>query len=59
MSRRSRVVSFVEEWANSNGFSEIASDAEIENARCIRLFNQLGFRELSRSVLLVKTLRHQ
>jgi hypothetical protein len=42
-----------------DGYSEIASDAEIQNSRSIRLHSRLGFREVSRTVHFVKTLGNQ
>ena len=53
------LISYVEQWARSNGYSEIASDAEIQNSRSIRLHSRLGFREVSRTVHFVKTLGNQ
>ena len=43
-----------ENWARQNGFSELASDAEITNFRSIELHKQLGFEETERIVCFVK-----
>lgn len=48
------LIDFVEQWARSRGFSELASDAELENTLSIKLHAQLGFREVGRSVHFVK-----
>lgn len=48
------LIHFVEQWARSRGFSELASDAELENTLSITLHAQLGFREIGRSVHFVK-----
>lgn len=48
---------FVEEWARAQGFRELASDAELQNAGSIRLHGLLGFREVGRSVHFVKPLQ--
>lgn len=50
------LLSFVEKWAASQGFSELASDAELHNSHSISLHSTLGFREVGRSVHFVKTL---
>jgi aminoglycoside 6'-N-acetyltransferase I len=47
----------VEKWATSRGYTELASDAEIENTLSIRLHKQLGFTEIDRNVTFLKTLR--
>ncbi len=46
----------VENWAISHGYTELASDAEIENSASIRLHKQLGFAEIDRNVTFLKTL---
>ena len=51
------LLSFVEQWAVSEGFCELASDAELSNGHSIRLHTMLGFREAGRSVHFVKTLK--
>ena len=51
------LLAFVEEWACTRGYRELASDAELHNTHSIRLHGQSGFREVGRSVHFVKTLR--
>lgn len=51
------LIAFVEDWARSKGFQELASDAERENRRSIRLHELLGFREVSTTVHFVKALK--
>lgn len=51
------LIAFAEQWAISNGLSELASDAELENHRSIALHAALGFREVGRNVHFVKNLR--
>ena len=46
----------VEQWAISGGYTELASDAEIENSLSIRLHKLLGFSEIDRNVTFLKTL---
>jgi aminoglycoside 6'-N-acetyltransferase I len=46
----------VENWASSHNYTELASDAEIENSLSIRLHKQLGFVEIDRNVTFLKTL---
>ena len=43
-----------EHWARQNGFSELASDAEITNTRSIELHKLLGFEETERIVCFLK-----
>lgn len=50
------LISFVEQWAISSGFSELASDVALQNSHSIALHATLGFREVGRSVHFVKTL---
>jgi aminoglycoside 6'-N-acetyltransferase I len=50
------LLGFVEQWAVSRGFDELASDAEIENEGSIKLHTELGFSEVSRTVHFVKPL---
>jgi aminoglycoside 6'-N-acetyltransferase I len=50
------LLDFVERWAAARGFEELASDAEIENSRSIRLHRTLGFTEVGRTVHFVKQL---
>jgi len=44
----------VESWARENGYSEIASDAEIENRKSIAIHKRLGFMETDRIVCFLK-----
>ena len=50
------LIDAVENWAISHGYTELASDAEIENSSSIRLHKQLGFSEIDRNVTFLKTL---
>ena len=50
------LLEFVENWARTRGFREIASDAELHNAHSISIHSRLGFREVGRSVHFVKSL---
>ena len=50
------LIAFVEDWARSEGFAELASDAELDNTDSIKAHGALGFREISRTVHFVKTL---
>jgi aminoglycoside 6'-N-acetyltransferase I len=50
------LLSYVEAWAGSEGYTELASDAELKNDLSIRLHGQLGFAEAGRSVHFVKKL---
>jgi len=47
----------VEDWANSLGVSELASDAELHNTISHRMHAALGFEETERIVYFRKTLR--
>lgn len=51
------LIAFVEDWARSKGFTELASDAERENSRSIRLHRLLKFREVDTTVHFVKRLK--
>ena len=46
----------VEQWAQASGYTELASDAEIENHLSIELHKHLGFSEVGRSVHFLKKL---
>jgi aminoglycoside 6'-N-acetyltransferase I len=50
------LIAFVERWAGLEGFSKLASDAELNNSHSIALHSRLGFREVGRSVHFVKGL---
>lgn len=52
----SRLVAAAESWALEKGFSELASDAEIENDVSISAHLALGFSEVERSVSFLKKL---
>jgi aminoglycoside 6'-N-acetyltransferase I len=45
-----------EQWAKAQGFSELASDTDIENHRSIVLHKHLGFVETDRLVCFLKSL---
>jgi aminoglycoside 6'-N-acetyltransferase I len=46
-------------WALHAGFSELASDAELNNTASIRAHAKLGFREVARTVHFVRALEPQ
>lgn len=50
------LLAFVENWSLQNGYSELASDAELENDPSVKVHAKVGFREVGRSVHFVKTL---
>ena len=50
------LVRAAEIWARERGLREFASDAELENMESQRAHLALGFREVERSVLYLKTL---
>lgn len=45
-----------EQWALSQGYSELASDTEIENARSIAMHKHLGFVETEKIICFLKQL---
>jgi aminoglycoside 6'-N-acetyltransferase I len=47
-----------EQWAISKGYSELASDTELENERSIIMHKHLGFEETERIVCFLKKLRN-
>lgn len=51
------ILLFVEQWARDHGYSEIASDAEIDNRESARLHVSRGFVEVARTVHFIKRLR--
>ena len=53
----SQLISSAERWALENGYSEIASDTELENHHSIAMHTHLGFRETERIVCFLKTLK--
>jgi aminoglycoside 6'-N-acetyltransferase I len=50
------LLNFVENWSRSQGYSELASDAELHNTHSITLHTQLGFREVGRTAHFMKQL---
>lgn len=50
------LVGAAEEWAGQHGFSELASDTQLENEASQRVHEALGFEEVERSVHFRKTL---
>ena len=50
------LIEFVCDWARGQGYTEIASDAEVENVPSQFAHRQLGFREVDRSVSFIKDL---
>ena len=50
------LIARAEAWAKQMGFTELASDAELENEESIRAHGALGFRETFRLVHFVKSL---
>jgi aminoglycoside 6'-N-acetyltransferase I len=53
------LVRAAEDWAEARGFSEIASDAQLENTGSIAAHLQLGYREVERNVCFLKQLLPQ
>jgi aminoglycoside 6'-N-acetyltransferase I len=51
------LINFIEKWSLDHGFTELASDAELEDALSIKLHDRLGFREVGRTVHFVKPIR--
>ena len=50
------LIESAEEWALQEGYTELGSDAEIDNPDSIRAHSKLGFREVGRTVHYVRTL---
>lgn len=50
------LIAGAEDWARSLGYSELASDADIDDERSIAAHLALGFREVERSVCFLKKL---
>jgi len=50
------LISCAEQWARSQGYDELASDAEIDNEGSISAHLALGFQEVERSVSFIKKL---
>ncbi len=51
-----KLMLYAEQWALRQGFSELASDTEIENVRSISMHKHLGFQEIERIVCFLKRL---
>lgn len=51
-----RLLQAAESWAGANGFTEMASDAELHNAASLEAHRALGFDEVERQVCFRKTL---
>jgi len=51
-----QLIETAESWALSQGYSEIASDAEIDNLKSIAVHKHLGFKETERVVCFLKPL---
>jgi aminoglycoside 6'-N-acetyltransferase I len=51
-----KLIEKAEEWAISLGYSELASDTEIENLKSISIHKKLGFKETVRVVCFLKKL---
>ena len=45
-----------EQWAKAHGYSELASDANIDNHQSIAIHKKLGFKETGRNVCFLKKL---
>src|SRR5438552_7225529 len=50
------LIDAVEHWAGTRGYTELASDALIENTLSISLHKRLGFSEIDRNVTFLKAL---
>ncbi|MGB0371175.1 MAG: aminoglycoside 6'-N-acetyltransferase [Opitutales bacterium] len=50
------LVTFAENWASDQGYTEMASDAECDNTLSIQIHKTLGFREVGRSVHFIRSL---
>jgi aminoglycoside 6'-N-acetyltransferase I len=53
----SLLIEQAEYWARDRGYSELASDAQINNHLSIAAHGKLGFEEVERSVAFIKRLR--
>lgn len=51
-----QLMAYAEDWAKARGFSELASDTEIDNNTSINLHKKLGFVETERVVCFLKKL---
>ena len=52
-----RLMAVAEKWAMDQGYSELASDTDIENEKSIAIHKRLGFTETGRIVCLLEKLR--
>ena len=52
-----RLVRAAEDWARANGYSEIASDTELDNHISLRAHLALGYDEVERQICFRKSLR--
>jgi aminoglycoside 6'-N-acetyltransferase I len=52
-----QLVQAAEAWARTEGFTQLCSDAELENHPSITFHQSVGFREASRVVCFVKDLQ--
>ena len=50
------LITAVEQWAKQNGYTELASDALIENTVSLAAHLALGFDEVERQICFIKTL---
>ena len=50
------LIDAAETWANTEGYHELASDAELENSHSIKAHKASGFREVERIVCFIKPL---
>jgi len=50
------LMQFAEQWAVSQGYTELASDTEIDNHKSIALHKKMGYKETERVVCFLKTL---
>ncbi|MBT5902143.1 MAG: GNAT family N-acetyltransferase [Opitutaceae bacterium] len=50
------LIDFVSDWARSAGYTELASDTELENVLSQHAHKRLGFREVERVVSFIKDL---
>ena len=53
----SKLVEQCEVWARKNGYTQIASDCELSNNQSEKFHKAIGFKEVSRNIHFVKTLK--
>ncbi|MCP4756688.1 MAG: GNAT family N-acetyltransferase, partial [Proteobacteria bacterium] len=51
------LIKAAEDFALKMGFNELASDAELTNEHSIAIHKKIGFKEVSRTVHFVKTIK--